>query len=332
MTQKITPASVLEIAFGYQRSNVLFTIVELKIPTLLADQPLSLESLSQKTKINPLALDRLLNAAVALQLLERLEDKTFQNARIAREFLIENDENYLGGQIDFYRENSYSNWRQLTEKLQEWEPGNNDEQSSNEEDQSADTLPPQHNLALLVGKALGRAFDFSNFKNMLDVGGGTGAMSLGICEINQNLRATVWDLPKVLETTARFVKESSLSERVTTAAGNFKDDALPSGFDCILLANLLSVASAETNQEFLQKIYDALPAGGVCLISGWILDDSRVAPEAAVLFCLEDVINEVPDIERTETTYRKWLETAGFTSLKRENYLSPYSYLAAHKQ
>lgn len=331
MTEKLTPAALLDIAFGYQRSQILFAIVELKIPTLLADKTLSLDTLSEKTKVHPLALDRLLNAAVALRLLEQLDDQTFQNAAIAREFLVESDEKYLGGQIDFYRENSYSNWNKLIEKLTDWQPGSGDGQSFDEEDQSADTLPPQHNLALLVGKALGRAFDFSDFKKMLDVGGGTGAMSLGICEINQNLQATVWDLPKVLETTAKFVKESDLSVRVTTAPGNFKEDDLPSGFDCILLANLLSVASAETNQKFLKKIYDALPAGGVCLVSGWVLDDSRIAPEAAVLFCLEDIINEVPDVERTETTYRKWLAAAGFTNIKRENYLSPYSYLVAQK-
>lgn len=332
MSEKLTPETLLEIAFGYQRSQTLFTLVQLKIPTLLKDQPLRLESIAEKAAIHPLALDRLLNAAVVLKLLEKLDEQTFQNSAIATKFLIENaGDEYLGGQIDFYRENSYQNWTKLTEKLQQWQPGTGDEQSSDDEDQSADTLPPQHNLALLVGKALGRAFDFSKIQKMLDVGGGTGAMSLGICELNPHLQATVWDLAKVLETTDKFVAQSKLSKRVKMQSGNFKADVLPAGYDCVLLANLVSVASEETSRKFFKQIYDALPTGGVCLISGWILEDSRTEPEAAVLFCLEDIINQVPDVERTASTYRKWLAEAGFKNISREIYLSPYSYLAAIK-
>ena len=332
MSQNLTPQALLEIAFGYQRSQILFALVELKIPTLLADQPLSLDETSQKTKIHQLALDRLLNGAVMLGLLEKLDDQTFQNGALAEKFLIEKTNDYLGGQIDFYRENSYQNWTELTRKLQTWQPGQGDEQASDEEDQSAETLPPQHNLALIVGSALGSAFNFSKYRKMLDVGGGTGAMSLGICQTNKQLQATVWDLPKVLETTEKFVTESNLSDRVKTLTGNFKEDALPNGFDCILLANLLSVAAEETNRKFLKQIYDALSSGGVCLISGWILDDSRLAPEAAVLFCLEDIINQVPDVERTESVYREWLKAAGFSNIRRVSYLEPYSYIAADKR
>ena len=331
MSENLTPQALLEIAFGYQRAQVLFALVELGISTLLADQPLALKEIADATGINPLALDRLLSGAVIVGLLEKLDDQTFQNSALAAKYLNEKTNDYLGGQIDFYRENSYPNWTKLTQKLRAWQPGTGDEQASDDEDQSADTLPPQHNLALIVGRALGRVFDFSKYQRMLDVGGGTGAMSLGICEVNKNLQATVWDLAKVLETTEKFVTESRLSGRVKTVSGNFKEDALPAGYDCVLLANLLSVAAEETNRQFLKRVYEALPAGGVCLISGWILDDAGTAPEAAVLFCLEDVINQVPDVERTETVYRKWLEAAGFINVRRESYLSPYSYLAAQK-
>ncbi len=331
MSEKLKPQALLEIAFGYQRSQILFALVEFKIPTLLANQPLSLKKIAAKIKVHPLALDRLLNGAVMLGLLEKTADQTFQNGAVAEKFLIEKTADYLGGQIDFYRENSYQNWTELTDKMRAWQPGQGDEQASDDEDQSAETLPPQHNLALIVGRALGREFDFSKHRKMLDVGGGTGAMSLGICEVNQQLRATVWDLAKVLETTEKFVTSSKLSGRVKTQSGNFKADALPDGFDCILLANLLSVAAEETNRKFLKQIYDALPSGGVCLISGWILDDSRTAPEAAVLFCLEDIINQVPDVERTESVYREWLAEAGFSNIRGESYLAPYSYIAADK-
>jgi hypothetical protein len=333
MSQKetVSPQKLLEIGVGFQRSKTLFALVELKIPTLLKDQPLALDDLAEKTKIHPLALDRLLNAAVALELLQKRDDETFANSETAARYLVEDTDNYLGEQFLFYQENSYPNWQKLTEKLREWQPGINDRQESDDEDQEAETLFPQHNLALLVGKQLARSFDFSRYENLLDVGGGTGAMSLGICAVHRDLHTTVWDLPAVLKKTARFVGESDLSDRVKTESGNFKEDRLPAGFDCVLLANLLSVASEETNREFFKRIYDSLPTGGAVVISGWILDDSRTAPEIAVLFCLEDVINQVPDVERTERVYRDWLENAGFKDIRRETYLAPYSFIVAVK-
>ncbi len=329
--QNQSPDKLLEIAFGYQRANVLFAFVRLKIANILTQKPLAVKEISEKTKVHPLALDRLLNAAAALGLLEKTNGGDFQNSAISQKFLIENTEDYIGEQFEFYADNSYSSWTKLVEKLHEWQPGIGDEQASDEEAQAAETLHPQHKLAVLVGKALGRKIDFSVFKKMLDVGGGTGAMSLGICAVHQDLQATVWDLPKVIEKTNGFVEESELKDRVEMRGGNFKTDRLPAGFDCVLLANLLSVAGEETNREFFKRIYDYLPRGGTLIISGWIVDDNRTTPEIAVLFSLEDVINQVPDVERTETTYRKWLEEAGFKNVKRETYFQPYSYIQAIK-
>ncbi|MBC7796235.1 MAG: methyltransferase [Pyrinomonadaceae bacterium] len=328
---KPSPESLLEIAVGYQRSGVLFALVELEIPTFLRDEPRSIDEIAAQTDVDKIALDRLLNAAVALGLIEREDDSMFQNSSSSNEFLVKDEADYLGEQFLFYKENSYPRWTELTEKLRDWQAGNNDEQDADDEDQDAETLAPQHNLALLAGKALGRAFDFTKSKKMLDVGGGTGAMSIAICEGNEDLQATVFDLANVAKVADEFIKKAGLENRITTKIGNFKSDDLPTDFDVILLANLLSVASEDTNRKFLKQIYDKLPDDGVCLISGWILDDSRASPETAVLFCLEDVMNGVPDVERTETTYRKWLEDAGFTDVKREIYLAPYSFIAATK-
>lgn len=326
-----SPDKLLEIAFGYQRASVLFAFVRLKIADILARKPLAVKEISEKTNVHTLALDRLLNAAAALGLLEKNGNGDFKNSETSAQFLIENTEDYIGEQFEFYADNSYSSWTKLVENLHKWQPGIGDEQASDEEDQDAETLHPQHNLAVLVGKALGRAVGFSDFKKMLDVGGGTGAMSLGICALHPDLQATVWDLPKVIEKTRKFVEESKLNNRVEMQSGNFKTDDLPNGFDCVLLANLLSVGSEETNREFFKRIYDYLPNGGAVIISGWIVDDNGTTPEIAVLFSLEDVINQVPDVERTENTYCSWLEDAGFTNISRETYFQPYSYIRAVK-
>jgi len=46
----------------------------------------------------------------------------------------------------------------------------------------------------------------------------------------------------------------------------------------------MSVADAGANQKLLKKIYRKLPRRGACILSGWIIDDSHLAPQISILF------------------------------------------------
>jgi hypothetical protein len=73
------------------------------------------------------------------------------------------------------------------------------------------------------------------------------AISLGICQTNPKLSVLIYDLPTIAEVAREFVRESEFADRIDVQTGNFKEDELPTGFDVVLLANLLSTASEETN-------------------------------------------------------------------------------------
>jgi predicted O-methyltransferase YrrM len=321
---------LMELATGYQRSKTLFVIVELHLPTLLADAPLAVEELARQTKLHALACDRLINAGVALKLFTRDGD-TISNTEMSATYLVEGKPGYLGEQFALYDSTSYPSWNELTKRLRQWRPGETDDETPQDEDQGADSMRAQHNLATLVGGALAHAFEFSEFHQMLDLGGGSGAMSVSICDAHENLKATVFDLPEVVAVAREFIANARLDDRIKTRDGNFKEDDLPGGFDIALLANLLSVSSAETNRKLFKRIYDQLPQGGAILLSGWILDDTRTSPLIPVLFCLEDINWQVPDVERAAATYQEWLRDAGFTNIERRMFHSPWSVIVGRK-
>ena len=60
-----TPAELLDLAVGYQKSQTLFTFVELEIPKLLQNEKLNAADAARRVKIHPLAMERFLNACVA---------------------------------------------------------------------------------------------------------------------------------------------------------------------------------------------------------------------------------------------------------------------------
>lgn len=326
-----SPNELLELATAYQRSKLLFALVEFGLPTLLQSRAQSTQEIAQQLRLHPRAADRLLHAGVALGLLQK-EEEQFSNAPLAEQFLIKGKESYLGDQLLSYDRVSYPLWSELTPRLRDWQPQENDGEAPQEEDQGAESLSALHNFALLTGRALGQSYDFSQHQKMLDLGGGTGAMSIGICQQQPHLQATVYDLPPITAAAHKFMAAAQLDARITTQQGNFKEDELPGAFDVVLLANLLSVASEETNRTLLRKIYEQLPADGAILLSGWILDDQRTSPLLAVLFCLEDINWGAPDVERTGATYERWLREAGYVEIKRVMYAAPTSLIVGRKR
>lgn len=325
-----SPAELLELAIGYQKSQVLFALVEFEIPKILKDKNLTATDLAEKLKINPLAMERFLNACVAVGLLER-KDGFYLNSALTEYFLIKGNEFFLGGQIKRYKNRSYPLWAELPEKLKSWKYGESNSETPDDEDQGAESMAEQHNLALLHGRALGTSFDFSKYKKLLDLGGGTGAMSIGLCETFPKLEATVFDLPENVAKAEQFIRAKQLQSRIEIVGGNLIKDQLPDGFDVVLLANLLSVFDEKTNKTLFSRIYENLPAHGVCLISGWILDGNRLNPQISVLFCLEDICWNSSDVERSFGIYKNWLREAGFGKIEYKTYLEPTRLICAFK-
>ena len=329
-TKLETVQTLLELMTAYQKSQVLFTFVELKIADLLNNKGLSAADAAEELKIDKLAMERFLNAAVMLGLLEK-KNGLFSNTSATRNFLLQGNEFYLGGQINRQRRRSSKVWSKLTKNLKNWKYGDDEKQPPDETDQGAEAMTEQHNLALLHGFALAGAFDFSKHKRLLDLGGGTGASSIALCRSVPTLNSIVYELPENAEVAEKFIAENNLSDRIETTGGDFNKDKLPKNFDAVLLANFMSVSDAAANKKLLKKLYKNLPVGGVCILSSWAIDDSHLAPPISVLFCLEDICWNAPDVERDEKIYAGWLKDAGFTKIACETYLEPTKMIYGFK-
>ena len=335
-----SPARLLEIAAGYQRSKALFALIQLGVPTMLGDGALESDEIARRVGLDPIACESLLGACAALGVLERDGDR-YANAPDAQRYLVRGTERDLSPYFN-WQDAVYVAWSAFDYNLRHWRPGAGTTGADQdapparargviEAMEGAGAARAHHSLALVQGEALAESVDLSRQRRLLDLGGGSGATSIALCRRNPELNAVVLERPEVVPVAREFIAASELSHRIEVREGDFMRDPLPGGFDTALLGGVMALSNAVGNRDLLARVHDALPAGGLILIAGWMLHDDRDASPLRSLFSLEDIRWGAPDVERCAETYSDWLRYAGFTGIERRPYLEPASVLIAHK-
>jgi demethylspheroidene O-methyltransferase len=109
--------------------------------------------------------------------------------------------------------------------------------------------------------------DFAGVRNLMDVGGGTGAFLTAIGQAVPGPDLTLFDLPAVVPGASARFATAGLTARARIIAGSFRDDPLPQGADAISLVRVLYDHTDSTVAALLAAVHAALPSGGRLVIS-----------------------------------------------------------------
>lgn len=236
---------------------------------------------------------------------------------------------YFGGIVTLLDWRLYLPWNRLLEALrtnraQTWEDHSGIfEQISSNPDKQRLFTEGMHSFSVQSGKALAAAFDFSQYTQLLDVGGASAAYCIEAARRYPNLRAVVFDLPPALEVAREKITESGFSDRIKMHPGDFFKDELPKGSEVILLSMILHDWSPEKNLIILRKCFKTLPSCGTVIISELMMDDNKTGPVSAALMSLNMLIETEGGRNYAWSEYTEWLEETGFKNIKRVNIESP---------
>jgi demethylspheroidene O-methyltransferase len=119
----------------------------------------------------------------------------------------------------------------------------------------------------LVAEETLRRVDLRGAREVLDVGGGTGAFlrALGATHAGPGLH--LFDLPAVVAPAEDLFARAGLGARARVTPGSFRDDPLPRGADVVTLVRVLYDHADETVAALLRSAHAALPPGGRLVIS-----------------------------------------------------------------
>jgi acetylserotonin O-methyltransferase len=312
---------ILDLIDAFRHSKTMFTAEGLGIFDRLHHHSASANELAAELGLLAGALERLLDGCAALGLLHKANGK-YCNKPIADHYLYRDSPDTLSEYVRYSDQALFRMWGSLVDAVREGTP--RWEQTFGVEgdifggfyrtDEAMRTfLRGMHGFGMLTSPAVVAAFDLTRFRQMVDLGGGTGHLAIAACRRYPELHAVVFDLPRVTAIARENIARSGLEDRVTTHDGDFFTDELPAA-DLYSVGRILHDWDDDKLNVLLGAVIRSLPSGGALLVAEKLLNEDGVGPLAANMQSLNMLV-VCEGRERTLGQYERMLRAAGFAEV-----------------
>ena len=270
--------SLFDICSGFVYSQVLSAAVQLNLFARLARQPASSSELAEELAIPADRLGKLLEACVALDLLERRGGGTYGLAALGAAVLA----NPVVPAMVRHHALLYAD---LSDPVALLKNGSTGTRLSAFWPYAAATAPESLGAgdvtaysALMarsqeaVADEIIDSYPFNRHRRLLDIGGGEGVFLSKALAANPRLHGVVADLPSVTTLAQQRLATARLETRASVHGCDFFAGPLPDGFDVAVLIRVLFDHDDERVRVLLRRAHEALVAGGTVLIAEPLLD------------------------------------------------------------
>lgn len=314
---------VSHIAFGFMASKALFAGLHIDVFTLLAAGAKSSKQIADEADIPMNRVTTLMTALTSVGLVDRDdEDEIYSNSPGAEAFLAKGAKyefgDYLRYQID---QQMYPLLGQLNEVLDGTLDPNSIDSYQHwmaDPEQASIYCEAQHAGSLGPGRTLARLVDLSEADTLLDVGGGTGAMSIRLLEAYPKLISTIIDFPNVAEIGWQFIATAGMVDRIRYIPSNALVAEWPKEQGAILMSYLFSGIPGAEVSRLVDYAFDCLAAGGSFMVHDFMVENDRTGPPMAALWQLQHMAFTPEARSVTPGWLRTRLQDAGFVDIQED--------------
>jgi precorrin-6B methylase 2/predicted transcriptional regulator len=315
------PGELLEISGFYWKTCTLHAGIRLDIFSRIGSESVSAESLAEETGANTDAMERLLNALTAMDLLEKRKGGRFCNTEAGKQFLVKESPDYIGWMI-LHHHHLVDSWRRLDEAVLSGGPVRAPATEVSEKWREA-FLKGMHVNSRLQAPLVVKALDLSGRRHLLDLGGGPGTYAVHFCMANPELYAVVFDLPQSRPIAEENIGAHGMNGRIQFQAGSFHEDQPVGEFDVAWLSHIFHGEGPEECGKIIQGAMSALQPGGLIIIHEFILENGKAAPEFPALFSLNMLVGTRNGRAYAESELAGMLSDAGARNIERVKYRGP---------
>jgi hypothetical protein len=333
--RSVLPANVamLEIAQGAWLTQALYAASKLGIFDALADAPASSDDVARRVGSHPLATHRLMRALASNSILKQRRDGRFALTRLGGA-LRSDAPGTMAPMVEFIAHpKHWEDWGQLLYSVQTGK-------TAAEKLRGVpffDYLETDPELAKVFNDAmtgvsgfaietLMPAYDFSDRRLVVDVGGGHGALLAAVLAQAPDASGVLFDLPSVVADAGPLLDAAGVSSRCTVTGGSFFD-SVPEGGDAYLLKTIIHDWDEDSAIAILRNVRSAIAEGGKLLLVELVLPEGTPL-HPGMLIDLEMLVT-AGGRERTAAEYAELLARAGFRQTRVVPTAGPMSIVEA---
>lgn len=326
---KADPGKIDRLNHGLYPSLAMLAGMQLNVFSPLAEGPMTAGALADRLGVDAGKLEPLLYALVIAELLEPLDGRRFANSPEADEYFVEGQAAYRGGAHELLSD-LWAGVLQTAETIRTGQPQAIHDFSTMDDDALGAFFRGLHGGTVASAKnLLAHGPDLSGCRHLLDVGGGTGAVAITLCQAFPDLKATVLDLPRIARVvTPGFLSEVDMADRITVVEGDAVREPPPGRYDLVTMRALLQVLGPNECAALIANVAKAMAPNGRIVIVGRVLNDDRRTPVSTALFNLVFLNIYEAGLAHTEGEHRAWLEVAGFRDVQKQT-LDPDTIIIA---
>jgi hypothetical protein len=322
-------AALRQMIMGFRITQLVYVAAKLGLADVLAQGPQTPQQLAKAVSAEPRALYRLLRALASLGLFTETDEGTFALTPLAR--LLQTDAaGSLRGLATLYGEAwLWQAYGQLLYSIQTGQPAFGhvhhqpfydylaEHPAAESSFQQAMCAYSDQEAAALLG-----AYDFTGVTQLIDVGGGEGALLATILRAYPALSGVLFDLAPVVANAPSLFAEAGVAARCTCVAGDFFT-AVPPGGDLYLLKSVIHNWDDEQSLTILKNCRRAMSKQGRLLVLERVIP-AGAEPAEAKLFDINMLV-VVGGQERTVAEFAALFQAAGFRLTRVISTASPLS-------
>lgn len=320
-----TPEAILQTALGFMAAKHLFVANEIHLFEALAKGACSLDELAVRTKIPKRTLRIIADAMVALDFVQKTDDE-YRNSTVAAAFLTGSGPTDLRPALSVWNYISYNKWIKLEESVRagEGKAGRFEFADKREEE-----IFSKGAAAFSSGGAqsLPDVHDFSHYRRVLDLGGGTGSFLLPLLKRYPALEGTVFELPAAAGVARQVLAGNPLAGRIRIVEGDVLQTPLPPGHDVVVIAHVIHTFSAEHNLQMFANLRKSVTPGARVLMVDLFTDPTHTQPSRAALMAGEFMLMTGEGDTYSEQEAREWLRATGWKALEFKPLNGPVSLM-----
>ncbi len=282
--------ALFDLCSGFVYSQVLLACTRLRLFERLACSPETAERLAVDLKLPRPALDRLLEAAESLALVERRAGSCWGLGPLGAALL-------GNPSVAMMIEHHGALYADLADPLalmrgelestalgRFWAYSRNASPTTLQAAEVSEYSQLMAASQALIADQVLAAYPLRGHRQLLDIGGGEGAFAAAALRHSARLEACVFDLPSVCERARARFAQLGLEARGRTVGGDFMRDPLPPGHDLVTLVRVLHDHDDAAALALLRSARRAMAPGGVILIAEPMLGTRGAEPVGAAYF------------------------------------------------